>query len=256
MRRVLAYSVLLLCAYAVFLLSQFPATHLYAWLKPRGEAPAELYQISGSIWRGRAAVATIGRTRIDAPQWAFRPRALLLGRVEYELAGRLGRTPVSGIAGRSLNNPFYATDTRAAMPLTELLRLTGLGDIGLTGQFSAEIRRLEIRAKKISAIDATLSIADAVFGPPVNMALGSATMRLESSKEVIRGVLKDNGGPLQADGILTYQPSGEYQFTLNLSARDPSDVQLRQALHMFGTPNSAGKVSLSRRGRFDLGSYL
>ena len=81
-------------------------------------------------------------------------------------------------------------------------------------------------------------------------------MRLESSGDVVKGVLKDNGGPLQVDGILIYQPNGDYQFSLSLSARNPGDSQLRQALRFLGTPNAAGKVSLSRRGHIDLASYL
>lgn len=256
MKRLLGYGLLVSCAYLVFLMLQFPAAQLYAWLQSRAAAPVQLYQLDGTLWNGRAAAATVGKTHVDAPAWSFRPRALLLGRLEYGLSGRIARAPVSAVVGRGLGAPFYADDVQLALPLNEALRFVDLHDIGLTGQFRVEIGHLEISAGKIAALEATLSIADAAFAPPVNVALGGAAMRLESSGEIIKGILKDNGGPLQADGVLIYQPSGEYQLTIGLSARDPNDVQLRQALRFLGTPNAAGKVSLSRRGRIDLASYF
>lgn len=256
MKRYLGYGLLVLCAYLAFLVVQLPAAHVYAWLQGHGGAPLRLYQIDGSLWHGRAAAAVAGRTRVDAPMWELRARALLLGRVEYALSGRLGRTPVAAIVGRGPGKPFYADDGRISLSLDDVLRFAGLHDVGLNGRFTAEIRHLELRERKISAIDATLTVADAAFGAPVNVTLGGATMRLESSGDIVKGVLKDSGGPLQADGVLIYQPSGEYQFTLSLSARDPNDSQLRQALRFLGTPNAAGKVSLSRRGRIDLASYF
>lgn len=256
MKRRIGYALLALGAYLVFLVAQLPAAQLYGWLKPRTGTPLQLYQISGSPWHGRAAAAVIGGTRIDAPAWALRPQALLLGRIEYDLTGSLGRAPLAAIIGRGPGTPFYADDVRLALPLNDALRFLNLHDVGLNGQFRIDIGHIEIRAGRIAAIDATLTVADAAFGAPVNVALGGAAMRLETSGEVIKGVLKDSGGPLQADGVLIYQQSGDYQFSLSLSARDPNDVQLRQALRFLGTPNAAGKVSLNRRGRIDLASYL
>lgn len=256
MKRYLGYGLLLVCAYFVFLIVQLPAAQAYAWLQARGGAPLQLYQVSGTLWDGRAAAAVIGTTRIDAAAWELRPHALLLGRIEYALTGKLGRTPVAAIVGRSPGKPLYADDAGISLPLNDVLRFLGLHDVGLDGRFTAEIRHLELHERKIAAIDATLTFADAAFGAPVNVTLGGATMRLESSGDIVKGVLKDSGGPLQADGVLIYQPSGEYQLTLSLSARDPNDTQLRQALRFIGTPNAAGKVSLNRRGRIDLGSYL
>jgi hypothetical protein len=255
MKRYLGYVLLVAGAYLLCLIVQFPAAQIYAWMKPRG-LPVQLYQISGTLWHGRAATAIAGRTRIDTPAWSFHPRALLLGRIEYDLTGNLGRVPVSAIAGRGIGTPVYIRDSRLALPLNEVLRFVDLQDIGLNGRFQIEIGRLEVREQAIRSVDATVSVADVVFGPPVNITLGGANMRLESSDDVVKGVLKDNGGPLQADGILIYQPNGDYQFSLSLSARNPADTQLRQALRFLGTPNAAGKVSLNRRGHIDLASYL
>jgi hypothetical protein len=256
MKRYLGYILLVVGAYVLCLIVQLPAAQIYAWMKPRGVLPVQLYQISGTLWHGRATAAIAGRTRIDAPAWAFHPRALLLGRIEYDLTGNLGPIPLSAIAGRGLGTPVYVKDSRIALPLNEVLRFMDLQDLGLNGRFQAEIVRLELRAQAIKSIDATLSVADVALGPPVNIQLGGATMRLESSDDVVKGVLKDSGGPLQADGILIYQPNGDYQFSLSLSARNPADTQLRQALRFVGTPNAAGKVSLNRRGHIDLASYL
>ncbi|MCC6209100.1 MAG: type II secretion system protein N [Gammaproteobacteria bacterium] len=256
MKRYLGYGLLAACAYLLLVIIQLPAAHLYGWLQPRVGGPVQLYQPGGTLWNGRAAVAIAGKTHIEAPAWRFRPRALLLGRVEYELAGRVAGAPFSAVAGRGIGSPFYADDVQLALPLNEALRFLDLHDVGFGGQFRIEVRHAEVNAGKIAALDATLSVADAAISAPVNVVLGNVSMRLESNGEIIKGILKDNGGPLQADGVLIYQPSGEYQLTLGLSARDPNDVQLRQALRFLGTPNAAGKVSLSRRGRIDLASYL
>ncbi len=256
MKRLLGYGLLAACAYLIFVIIQLPAAHLYAWLQPRVGTSVQLYQIGGTLWNGHAAAAIAGKTRIEAPAWRFRPRGLLLGRIEYELAGRLGAAPFTAVVGRGLGSVLYADDVRLALPLNDALRFLALHDVGFSGQFKVEARHVEIDGGKIAALDATLSVADAAISAPVNVGLGGAAMRLESSGEIIKGILKDSGGPLQADGVLIYQPSGDYQLTLGLSARDPNDVQLRQALRFLGTPNAAGKVSISRRGRIDLASYL
>ncbi|MCC6301960.1 MAG: type II secretion system protein N [Gammaproteobacteria bacterium] len=256
MKRMLVYGLLAACAYMVFLILQLPAAQLYAWLQPRVGAPVQLYQVGGTLWNGHAVTAIAGKTRIETPAWRFRPRGLLLGHVEYELTGTLARAPLVAVVGRGLGAPLYADDVRFSLPLDQALRFFGLQDIGLDGQFRVDLRHLEIKAGKIAALEGTLSVADAAFSAPAGVVLGSAAMRLESNGDIIKGILKDNGGPLQADGVLIYQPNGEYQLTLGLSARDPNDVQLRQALRFLGPPNAAGKVSLNRRGRIDLTSYL
>lgn len=250
------YGLLLVGAYIVFLLLQIPAARVYAWLAPDERLPAQLYQISGSIWNGRAEAATIGDVRIDSLAWHFRPHALVTGRVEAAVEFSRDNGRVASISGRSLAGAYYLRDVKADFPLDDLAPLVTGARMGLSGELKIELDRVEVSEQKIVAARGVIAVENAGLDAPANVSLGGFTLTLETTDEGIKGVLKDDGGPLQADGILMLNPDGRYRLTAEIAARDPQRGDLRQALQFIGTPSPAGKVSLTRHGVVPLSRYL
>lgn len=254
----LRYALFFLGAYLLFLAASLPAAQLYQWSAQSGALPVQLYQLSGTLWRGRAATMRMDGLSLDGPAWTFRPAALLLGRVEFGLDATLGSGTLETVAGRTLGGAAYAHELRLAAPIRELAAITGEPDMGLTGRLSAQIDRLRVDGGLLRQLDGRLDVSGAGMGPPLNVALGGFTVAFETDREngAFNGTLKDTGGPLQAEGTITLQPDGVYVLNARLAAREPGGNGLAQALSMLGRPGPDGRIAVTQSGRIPLDRYL
>lgn len=254
----LRYGLFFLIVYLVFLIATLPAAQIYRW-SGGGGSGVQLYGIEGTLWRGRAQALRIGTLSLDEPAWTFRPWVLLLGRTEFRVSAGLGGGSVQSIAGRSLRGALYARDLQlSAVPVNTLATLGGAPDMGLTGRINAGIDSLRVGGGELRELDGKVEANALGLGPPVDIALGGLTLQLETDRREnrIRGILQDNGGPLQAEGSLTLQPAGEYQFVGRISARGAAAGNLAQALNMLGRPGPDGRIAINRSGRLPLDQYL
>jgi hypothetical protein len=64
-----------------------------------------------------------------------------------------------------------------------------------------------------------------------------------------KAVLADQGGPLQAEGTLEIQPSGQYTLNAKLASREPGQTPLNTALAVLGRPDAQGKVTFRHAGK-------
>ncbi len=257
MKRGLAYVLFGLAAYVLFLLIQLPAQQVYGRLTERYPLPVKLYQLKGSVWNGSAALVTWGPRRFENLHWRLRPQSLLLGRLEIAVELSKDRARIAAIAGRALNGGLYVRAGQAHLPLADVENLISRDPMGLTGTVELDLERLEIARGRITAAQGSLSIENAGLAPPLKVAIGNFRMDFATTEEgVIKGVISDNGGPLQAQGLLLLQPDGSYRLTAELAARDPQRRDIKQALRYLGTPSPAGKVSLVRTGRLPLERFL
>jgi hypothetical protein len=252
MKRYAGYAALLIGAYLIFVLTQLPAAYVVYRLQSANSLPVALYQVDGTLWRGQARSAVIADQAAGPLDWTFRPHALLAGRAEFSLALNRNGGRLDMVAGRSLDGTVYMRDARLAMTLNDVVMLAGQPDMGLTGRVSADLRRANLGEAGITALEGRVEITGAGVGPPVNVALGGFTIDIETSGDVIRGTIRDDNGPLQADGVIVLSPDGSYRLNAGLSARDPADTQLAQALAMIGTPGAGGRVMLTQQGRIAL----
>lgn len=244
------YAALLIGAYLVFVIAQLPAARVVHWLQSSGGAlPVALHQIDGSVWRGSAQNMIGAGQSLGRVVWTFRPQALPLGRIEFALDITRDDGRISANAGRSLDGALYLRDARLALPLNDLAMLAGQPDMGLAGRVSADIRRAAFGTAEIIAIEGRIDIAGAGIGAPVNVTLGDFTLDIKTTDDVIRGTLKDKEGPLRTDGVIVMNPDGSYRLNASLSARDPANTELTQALRMIGTPGAGGTVTVTQQGR-------
>ncbi len=257
MKRGIAYGLFALAAYLVFLLAQLPATQVYGRLAGHLSLPVTLYGLSGTLWDGRARVARWKDWRLEDLHWQLRPQALLLGRMEAALAVKRDEARLEAIVGRAWKGGLYLRDGHLRLPLAMLEALVSREPLGLAGEASLDLERLEIAPGRIVEASGVLNITGAGLAPPIKVTVGDFRVRFQTTAAgVIEGHIKDTGGPLQAQGLFRLQPDGRYRLTAELAARDPKRSDLRQALATLGTPSPTGKVSLVRSGRLPLGRWL
>jgi general secretion pathway protein N len=79
-------------------------------------------------------------------------------------------------------------------------------------------------------------------------ALGDFYATFTTADKIIRGEIKDTGGPLDLTGTLTHDPDGRYGFSGELGVRDESNAELRQILGILGQPGTDGKWPLELTG--------
>lgn len=252
MKMKLRYGLFAFCLYLVFLVADMPARTVYSWLKTHTAFPAELYQPSGTVWNGSALGLRLSGVSFEQTAWHFRPQAMLLGRIEFALELGKGQGSVTGVAGRGLDGSRYVRDVALHMPLADFAELAGYPGSGLQGQVTAALGRIAVRAQRLTNVEGTVELAGVALGPPANLMLGGLSVKLETASQGMRGVLKDMGGPLQADGVLTLQPDGNYRFSGNLGVRDPTRSDLAQALKFLGAPGPGGRVVVNYNGRIPL----
>ena len=256
MKKAIRYSALAIMLYAVFLFVLVPADRVYAVLKEKAPLPVSLYQVNGSVWNGGATVAMMGTQRLEFLTWELEPLALLLGRLEIALGFSKNDGKMNVTAGRSLLGDYYLRDADASFPAVELESMLSPMKLGLAGNITASLKEMRIAGKQLSAVEGTLIWDKAGLISSADNPVGSFGIDFATTEEGIRGVLKDSGGPLQADGILVLKPDGSYQLTASFTPRDAGRDDIKQALRFLGTPDPAGKVSVSKTGNLQLEKYL
>ncbi len=258
MKKRIHYALFFLGAYLLFLIATLPAAQVYRWAQGDAAAPVELYRISGTPWRGAAGVMRAGALTLEQTSWRWRPSALLLGRVEYELNATLGGGTLQTIAGRTPGGALYARELRLDAPLGQLAALGGVPDSGLDGRLNAHIERLRVDDGRLHELEGNAELSNARVGAPLDVALGSFTLALsaDAASGAVNGVLRDGGGPLRAEGTATLQPNGNYTFNARLGARDNADATLSQTLAMLGRPAADGRVTVNHSGHIPLDRYL
>lgn len=249
MKAVMGYVSFALVAYTAFLVSTFPADRAYAMLERHMPPGVQLYGVNGSVWHGQAQVAQVGRYRLAPFTWQYRPAGLLSGRLDVKVSFDSGPGHAAAVVGLYRDGDVHLADVDVGLPAGELVHLFRLPIIQLAGNVTARLDSLAVESHRLDALDGTLTWDKARVLKPSDFVLGGLEARFETKDRVIRGILRDKGGPLQVQGIVTLKPDGTYQVNADLENRDPGQPQLTRFLHGLGRPGPGGKVTVNYSGK-------
>lgn len=249
MKRVIGYAVFAAAAYIVFLLVNFPADRAYALARHRLPPQIQLYGLEGSVWHGHADVAQLGRYRLAPFNWQYRPAGLLVGRVDVKVQFERGASQASAVVGLSPGGDVRLSDVDAVLPAGELVQMLRLPLVQVDGELDARVDSLKIKASHLTALTGTLTWNNAQVLKPQSYQLGGLEAVFNTDNNVIKGTLRDKGGQLQVDGLVTLKPDGTYQVNAKVGTRDRSQPALNRLINSLGRQGPGGRVSVNYSGK-------
>ena len=232
-------------AYLAFAIAFFPADVALRW------PPADdlrLAGVQGTVWSGRAALASAGLLGFRDVRWQVRPWSLLLarpaGRVETGLGDGFLQTEV-----RIGWNEIVLTGMTATCSLSTLARALPIA--GIRAQVSLQLTELVLRDGWPASVRGQLrlgqlTVPSLVGGDPI--ALGNFNVIL-SGTDGLQGAFQDQSGPLEVRGTAGLTAAGEYEISGLVRARPEADAALRRGIELLtGAPDADGMRTFSLTG--------
>jgi len=232
-----AFIALGLGAYIAFVVSMFPAEAAYRWIAPD---TIRMSGVAGTVWSGRAALASAGDLSFRDLRWQLDALPLLIGRVHARVQARL----TEGIAETQVRvspGGIVLRDVRVMTSLSALAPVVPIGDV--RGRVGLRLERLEIEDGWPTTVLGQADIAELTVptfvpgGRGDAIGLGDYALRFEDTNGA--GVLarfNDTSGPLAVDGTLKLDPGGRYVLEARAAARPNAPRELVQALELLGGP--------------------
>jgi hypothetical protein len=180
--------------------------------------------------------------------WDYRPLGLLAGRVDIAVRFSKDQVRGSGVVGISPGGDLHVADADVSLPVEELARAFRLPVIKLAGEVSTSVTTLQVSGQRLTEADGVLLWQQAQVIRPQALRLGDLEAVFETRDGVIEGTLRDKGGPLQLEGLVTIQADGSYELNASLASRDDTQPALSQTLRRLGRPGPDGKVSVNYSG--------
>lgn len=250
MKRTVGYVLFGVALYVVFAIATFPAARAYVLLEDK-LADVTLYDVSGTVWNGKAKAADVQNQHLRSVNWSLRPWTVPLGRLDVKWSFDNGNMWGSGIAGLTAGGNLRLAGLEAAVPATELQPLLRRVPARLGGTFVVDLEnaKVDMAANVPLAAQGQLRWKNAAITVVEEAGLGQFQMDFETTDEGVQGTLTDGGdGPLEAEGLLLVQPDGQYRFTGTVAVRDTSRRDLIQGLRFLGRPGPDGRIPLSYSG--------
>jgi general secretion pathway protein N len=250
------YIILGLLSYGIFLLNQLPVNLPYVLVQEQlSEQKVNVYGLEGTLWEGRMARVEVGGREFDNIQWQLHPSALLTGRLSATLSFANADSQVSARLSRSFSGDLDLQDMRGRLAAKDVLAMAKIPAIQLDGQFNVNIATMTLSEQRLSHIKGMLTWSGAGTRFPQNLKLGDLSAQLSTGDDgVIKAILSDAGGVLEANGSLALKPAGQYDFDGVFAAREGKKSSLGRALRMLGSSDAEGKVTVKNSGSLsDLG---
>lgn len=251
-RHWLPYLLLGIGVYLLTLLAIFPAAEAYHLAAPRllPASPLHLYDISGSVWSGRAGTVAYDAHSLGALSWHLEPLPLLLGhlalRCELDLPdGTVAGTAVISHSGMKLHH------LSGRLPAATLTALDTALPFGTGGTLAFNIAQTDLPTHGAPSASGTVVWNDAALLANRPIPFGDLKLSLRPRRHGgIDGTVSDAGGPLQVNGSASLDAARAYHLDLRLRPRPNAGTALDNLLHMLGRPDPRGDYTLRYNGRY------
>lgn len=248
MKRWLGYGLLGLLAYAVFTLIQLPAAALIDFIAQRVSG-FSVQNLRGLALQGSAQGVRVRGVPFESLAWQLRFMPLVLGRLAYRFSLIGLESRLEGVIATGLNRQLYVDELSGSLPFPSLMALLGRPVMPLAGQVELAATRLQVAPEgRLAAASGTARLlrARTTVGQPLEF--GDFSAEWSTKDQDIVGSIKDDGGPLEFNGILTLTPNGGYRFSGHAAVREQSNRELQQAIGLLGRPGGDGKWKFNFNG--------
>jgi len=251
-RRWLLWLLIGFLAYGLFLLTLLPAGLAWEQARERGLSPAgiELHGISGSTWNGAASQLVLpGGLVLSDLRWHFTPGSLFSARLGWAVQA----SPPGGRAAGHLAlgiSSVRLSDVRGDLPATTAITPFLAWPVSLDGRLVLDLSHYRADYQgHVHEAQGVLGWIDAAAGMPEALPLGDLRAEIiEDGEGGLRLDIRDQGGPLIAEGRVEVSATGGYRVDGVAGTRDGAHPNIVQALRMLGNPGRDGRVSIRLSG--------
>ena len=207
--------------------------------------------IQGSLWSGQIQTMSVQGWQLSETQWTMNPFALLLGRVSTNIKTRYpGGTAAGGLSlgfGGRLSLVNFDVEGN-------LSALSSLLELPLSGRYQAQIETARFKDAWPEVFIAAASISGVqldITGKP-DAPRGDYSIQFDhdpvGDDQILNGLIKDEGGPLDIVGQAILSPPASYELQLKVAARPGAPRDLLQALEFAGPLDAEGRREVSLTG--------
>ena len=239
-----------LFAYIFFLLATIPAGFIYGeWKKNFGgdKVPLSLSNIEGTLWSGTIGKAVIKGNTFEHINWDISALTLLLGIMEIDFDLAVTDGFAKGTVGYSVFGGRYLNDIDAWLPLSQIENLINVGALKPAGAIDVKLSNVKFDGSAVVSARGDIAWHGAAMTLFKQIGLGDIQFAFEPHEGGVKGVIKDQGGPLRAEGILQLNPDKSYTFDGEFGTRG-NQPDLHAALTTMGRFDRDGKVKVSLKG--------
>jgi hypothetical protein len=178
----------------------------------------------------------------------------LLGKVgfswRFQAPGSQGRDYGQGVTALGLNGNVDFSSLEAQLPATFVASMVNLKALQPSGSLNLNLNNVKWTGESLASAEGRIVWRGAEINLLKPVELGDLTLTLETSNDEVRGVIKDSGGPLSAEGVVTLAEDGRYKVNGAFATRgnNPDSKELENALRSMGKPGADGKVKVTHSG--------
>jgi hypothetical protein len=237
-----------LLAVAAIAIATCPAS--FAWRFVADKAGAlRLDGLSGTVWNGHAASASVFGNTLGALDWNLAALPLLHRVATARLHLHGGEATGTGTVEHAADGTLHVTDARIEMPAGMAAPALDIPMLQLLGTLEIDIAQLRTQGAWPTAAQGEIRWRNAAVAGAAQASLGDLQAQFSTAPDgSIAGTAHDLGGPLQLDGTFTITAAG-YDVRARLAARD-GNAQVLDALRFIGQPQGDGTTLLLIHGQF------
>jgi general secretion pathway protein N len=224
----------------VFVISQIPAVW-GAWFMTRGSDQLALSGVSGSVWTGRAALASIKVEQKDYSlgelRWELHPMSLLLMSPCATIHTKQDRQQIDGEVCSSLGGDLELHDADISAPAA---LLQGVLPLPVDGQMSVRLEEFQVSGNQVKTLKGNLTWSSArIYNGSNWMEVGSYAAELADTPEGINANIFNIDGPvqLQLQAALASAGGGSVKGHLSMSQAFAEEVKAGAWISMFAQPD-------------------
>lgn len=234
-------------AYLLFLLYSAPASWAVQFLQNRLPG-LQLTSAQGTLWSGQARRLQYQGQTVTDLSWHWRPLALLLGRVEYQLKADWAGEPAALKVGAGLTGSTYLADVSAKIAPQILFAELLPGNVVLQGQVTMELEKVELTDQgPLPILYGQVRWPQAKVISPQDYRLGDILLELAPDEHKTLGKLTAENGQMQIDGTLELSVTGDYSLLADVRPEGALPAAVKNALDVFAE-NRNGQYRLDLSG--------
>jgi len=239
---------IVLLAVAAIGIATCPASFAWRWFA--GKAGAfKLDGLSGTVWNGHAAGASVFGAELGALDWQMSPLPLLRGAIAAQVDVHGGQVTGNGAVARDSDGSLQVTGAKISLPASMAAPALDIPMLELLGQIDIDIAHLRVQGAWPTAAQGEIRWHNAAVAGSAQAALGDLQAQFSTVPDgSIAGTAHDLGGPLQLDATFRIDAGG-YDVHAKLAARD-GNAQVLDALRFIGQPQGDGTTLLLIHGKF------